>query len=305
MIGFSIPDEALYYTAIILIGLSTYLLTSSYFKDDSEFRAQEKLDKDSDKGNLQSYGFILKFSRPFFRRYFVPVVESMKSRKKIKEKYKRKIASAGMGEIIGPEDLYAFKLFLIIGFPLVFVSIREFLNSDWPLWYVVVSSLVGFFYPDFWLSGLIKKRQEEVTSNMPFAVDLLALSVEAGLDFIGAMVKVVEKARPSAITDEFTTVIKEIKIGASRAEALRNMAWRLQMSQVSSFCATLIAADSVGASIGPILKDLAKEMRQKKSALVEKKGATAPTKMLFPMIGLIVTAVVIILFGPIILSFME
>ncbi|MFZ8932267.1 MAG: type II secretion system F family protein, partial [Bacteriovoracaceae bacterium] len=121
-------------------------------------------------------------------------------------------------------------------------------------------------------------------------------------DFVAAISKVVEKAKPSALNDEFEILLKEIKVGASRAEALRNLAWRIDLIQISSFCATLIAADSVGANIGPILKNLAKEIRQKKSAEVEKAGATAATKILFPMLFLIVPAVFIVVAAPIALE---
>ena len=137
---------------------------------------------------------------------------------------------------------------------------------------------------------------------LPFSIDMLALSVEAGLDFMAAITKVVEKAKPGPLRDEFETLIKEIKIGATRAEALRNMAWRVDLINVSSFCATLIAADSVGASIGPILKNLSAEIRQKRSSDVEKAGATAATKILFPMLFLIVPAVFIIVMAPMIIG---
>ena len=165
-------------------------------------------------------------------------------------------------------------------------------------------AILGYIYPDIWIKGKTDARRKDVTMNMPFAVDMLALSVEAGLDFIAAMTKVVEKAKPSALNDEFTILLKEIKVGASRAEALRNMAWRIDLITMSSFCATLIAADSVGASIGPILKALSTEIRQKKSAEVEKAGATAATKILFPMMFLIVPAVFLIVAAPLVLQFL-
>ena len=128
---------------------------------------------------------------------------------------------------------------------------------------------------------------------------MLALSVEAGLDFVAAMQKVIEKAPPSALTEEFETMIKETKIGASRAEGLRQMSWRINELSVSSFCATLIAADAVGASIGPILKTLAVELRQKRSAAAEKAGAQAATKIIFPMIMFILPSVALIIAAPI------
>lgn len=292
----------LMWTAVISIGIAVFLVTSLIFLEEDEFKAQEKLEDGTDKNTLAKHGIILQYSRPFFRRYVTPVVSSMKNKKKIKERYKRKLTGAGLTNVLTPEDFFSFKLFLILGFPIVFLGIRTFLEETWPMSYIPIIAVVGFFYPDFWIKGKIEARQKEVMRNMPFSVDMLALSVEAGLDFIAAMTKVVEKARASALTEEFEILLKEIKIGATRAEALRNMAWRIDLIPISSFCATLIAADSVGTSIGPILKSLSEEIRQKRSSEVEKAGATAATKILFPMLFLIVPAVFIIVAAPIILE---
>jgi tight adherence protein C len=296
----------LMYASLFLTGLSIFLVTSLMFQEEDEYKAQEKLESGagSDKETLAQHGIVLRYSRPFFRRYVTPIVASFKNKKKIREKYKRNLASAGLTEILSPEDFFSFKLFLIVGFPIVFLGLRTFLEETWPLNYIFPISIFGFFYPDLWIKGKIQERQQEIIRNMPFAVDMLALSVEAGLDFIAAMSKVNEKAKPSALTKEFEILMKEIKIGASRAEALRNMAWRVDLIQISSFCATLIAADSVGASIGPILKALSVEIRQKRSSDVEKAGATAATKILFPMLFLIVPAVFIVVGAPLALEAM-
>lgn len=301
------PEETgstiLYYASILLIGLSVFLVTMMIFQEEDQYQAVEKLeDGSANKEQAVNHGIVLKYSRPFFRRYVVPLVSSMKRKKNIKEKYKRKLASAGLTDTLTPEEFFSFKLFLIIGFPIVFVGVRTFLEEDWPLKLIPIIALVGYFYPDIWIRGKIQARQKEIISNMPFAVDMLALSVEAGLDFMAAITKVVEKAKPSALREEFEILLKEIRIGASRAEALRNMAWRVNLINVSSFCATLIAADSVGASVGPILKALSAEIRQKRSSDIEKAGATAATKILFPMLFLIVPAVFIIVAAPIFLE---
>ncbi len=296
----------LMYAALTLTGLSIFLVTNLMFQEEDEYKAQEKLESGagSDKESLAQHGIVLRYSRPFFRRYVTPIVAGFKNKKKIRERYKRKLASAGLTEILSPEDFYSFKLFLIVGFPIVFLILRTFLEETWPLNYIFFISVIGYFYPDLWIRGKIQQRQQEIIRNMPFAVDMLALSVEAGLDFIAAMSKVNEKAKPSALTNEFSLLMKEIQIGASRAEALRNMAWRIDLIQISSFCATLIAADSVGASIGPILKALSVEIRQKRSSEVEKAGATAATKILFPMLFLIVPAVFIVVGAPLALEAM-
>lgn len=294
----------LYYASLILIGLAVFLIAKTIFQDEDTFQAQEKLDDNKQQDEIAKHGFVLRYSRPFFKRYFSPIVSGMKNKKSFKEKYRRPLAASGLTNILTPEDFFAFKLFLILGFPIIFIILKTFLETDWDLSLIPIIALVGFFYPDIWIRGKIEERQKQIVMSMPFCVDMLALSVEAGLDFVAAMAKVNEKAKANALTEEFENVIKEIRIGASRAEALRSLAWRVDLIQISSFCATLIAADSVGASIGPILKSLAVEIRQKKSAEVEKAGATAATKILFPMMFLIIPSVLLIVFAPIVLELM-
>lgn len=296
-------SDTIFWGAILMMGLASFIISRSVFQDEEEFQAGEKLE-DGKKDSAVNAGAILKYSRPFFKRYVSPIVSGMKNKKKIKEKYKRVLASAGLTQVLTPEDFYSFKLFLILGFPITFLGMREFMETDWPMEIIPLVGLFGFYYPDIWIRGAISKRQEEVLSGMPFCVDMLALSVEAGLDFVAAMTKVIEKAPPSALSQEFEILIKEIKVGASRAEALRNLAWRIDLIQVSSFTATLIAADSVGASVGPILKALGNEIRQKRSSDIEKQGATAATKILIPMIFFIVPAVLCIIMGPVAVDYL-
>ena len=292
----------IYWTSIALIGLASFIITRMYFQDEEMFKASENLDDKNIAEQAAAKDFVLKFSRPFFKRYVSPIVSTLKNRRNLRDKYKKPLANAGLTEILTPEDFFSFKLFLIIGFPIVFLVMRHFLEEDWPLGLIPVIAGIGFIYPDIWIKGKKDKRQTEIIMGLPFCVDMLALSVEAGLDFIAAMGKVVEKAKPGPLTEEFSSLIKEIKIGSSRAEALRNLAWRIDLIPVSSFSATLIAADSVGASIGPILKALSLEIRQKKSSDVEKKGATAATKILIPMIMFIVPSVFLIVMAPFLLE---
>ena len=293
-------SQRIFWASVFLIGIVCFIVANSFLAKEEEFKTTETIEEEKKSDvNYREYGFILSYSRPFFVRYFYPVVVGLRAKRKLRERYRRPLAKAGLMDILSPEEFFAFKLFLIFAFPLVFIGVREFLEEDWPLSLIPVLAALGFFYPDIWLKGLADKRQREVLQAMPFAVDMLALSVEAGLDFIAAIAKVVEKARPSALVDEFRTLLKEIKIGATRAEALRNMSWRVDLIPVSSFSATLIAADSVGANIAPILKNLSVEIRQKKSAEAEKQGATAATKILFPMLFLIVPAVFIVVAAPI------
>ncbi|MAX65608.1 MAG: hypothetical protein CME66_01600 [Halobacteriovoraceae bacterium] len=185
----------LMYASLFLFGLAVFLVARTVFQDEDRFKAQEKLeDAEQDEKQQVPNDIVLKYSRPFFKRYFTPVINGMKNKRKIREKYKRPLASSGMNKFLTPEDFFAFKLFLIIGFPIVYLGLRSFLEEDWPLMYTPLISIFGFFYPDLWIKGKIDQRRQNVIENMPFVVDMLALSVEAGLDFVAAMQKVIEKA---------------------------------------------------------------------------------------------------------------
>jgi tight adherence protein C len=301
---YTTESPLLFYASIILLGFSVFIIAKAVFSDEEKFKATETLDEADSSIKKSNLGFVFKYSKPFVKRYFSAAVNSMKNKQKIRTRYKRKIASAGLTSELTPEDFYAYKLFLILGFPIVFLAVRWFMEETWPLFLVPITSFVGYYYPEMWINGKIEERKKDILYGMPFIVDMLALSVEAGLDFMAAMVKVIEKAPKSALSDEFEIVVKEIKIGSSRAEALRNLSWRTDVLPIASFCATLIAADSVGASIGPILKTLSTEIRQKRSAEIEKAGATAATKILFPLMFFILPAVIMIVFAPFVTDMM-
>ena len=300
-----LQDKFLIWFAYTMMGIAVYLISKIIFIDESQFQAAEKLEEGVVKEDFSKLGVVLKYSRPFFKRYVSQIVAGMKNKKKIKEKYTRPLASAGLTEYLTAEDFYAFKLFLVLGFPVVFLIMRYLVEADWPLMIIPVISVLGYFYPDIWIRGKIRQRQDDIILALPFCVDMLALSVEAGLDFVAAMSRVIQRAKPSALTNEFTQLIKEISIGASRAEALRNMAWRANLIQISSFTATLIAADQVGADIAPILKALSVEVRQKRSTLAEIRGNKASSTMLIPMIFFIMPAALIAIAAPVVMNFLR
>lgn len=295
----------LFYASLALTGIAFFIIANTLLVDEEKYKTSEVLQEIETEGKPQNLGFVLRYSSPFFRRYITPLISSMKNKKKIRERYKQKLAAAGLTRILSTDDFFAFKLFLILGFPVVFLALRFFLEEDWSLALVPLISLVGYFYPDIWLKGKVEKREKEIISGMPFIVDMLALSVEAGLDFMAAISRVIQRAPIGPIVEEFEILIRETRIGSSRAEALRSLSWRINSLPISSFCATLIAADSVGADIGPILKNLSAEIRQKRSSEVEKAGAKAATKILFPMVFFILPAVLIIMGAPIVMEYMK
>jgi tight adherence protein C len=169
----------------------------------------------------------------------------------------------------------------------------------------LVAGGLGFYLlPTLWLSSKIRRRQAEIVKALPDALDLLTISVEAGLGFDAAMQKVAEKWE-NELSLAFNRVIQEIQMGKLRREALRDMADRMDVSDVSSFVAAIIQADQLGVSIAKVLRIQSEQMRIRRRQRAEEKAHQAPVKMLFPMVFLIFPALLIVLLGPAILTVMN
>jgi tight adherence protein C len=160
--------------------------------------------------------------------------------------------------------------------------------------------------PQMHCQAMKKSRELNVRKDMPFFIDLLALSVEAGLDFFGAIQKIVDKIadKDSVLAEEFKIVLKDIKIGSSKTEALKEMAARLDMTEITSFVAVLIDAEASGSSISQVLKDQSVQMRLERFLRAEKAGARASQLILLPLMIFILPAVFIMVFGPVALKMM-
>jgi tight adherence protein C len=161
-------------------------------------------------------------------------------------------------------------------------------------------ALLGFMLPTVWLGGRIRRRQDEIVKTLPDALDLLTISVEAGLPFDGAMQRVADKW-DNEVSKGFQRVLTELRVGKSRPEALRDMADRMEVPDVTQFIAALIQADTLGISIAKVLRIQSEQMRIKRRQRAEEKAQQAPIKMLIPMTFLIFPTILIVILGPAIL----
>ncbi len=157
--------------------------------------------------------------------------------------------------------------------------------------------VLGFFFPQLWLTSKIGKRQKEVRKALPDALDLLTICVEAGLGFDAAMAKVSEKWE-SELSLAFSRVIQEIQLGKIRREALRDMADRLGIPEMTSFVAAVIQSEQLGVSMAKVLRIQSDQMRVKRRQRAEEEAHKAPIKMLIPMAGLIFPSLMITLMTP-------
>lgn len=160
---------------------------------------------------------------------------------------------------------------------------------------------VALFYlqPMLWLRGALKKRHLSIMKSLPFVLDILTLSVEAGMDFISALQRNCSSRKMDPLNEELLRMTKEIQVGSSRKEALRNMADRCGQSDLKSVAYALIQADELGVSIGSILRIQSEQLRARRFDRAEKLANEAPTKMLGPLMLCIFPAVFIILLGPV------
>jgi tight adherence protein C len=174
-------------------------------------------------------------------------------------------------------------------------------STNWPLGRIMLLvggfTILGFYFPQMWLSSKIARRQKDVRRGMPDALDLLTICVEAGLGFDAAMAKVSEKWE-NEISLAFGRVIREIQLGKLRREAMRDMADRVGIPEMTSFVAAVIQSEQLGVSMAKVLRIQSDQMRIKRRQMAEEEAHKAPIKMLIPMAGLIFPSLMIVLLTP-------
>jgi tight adherence protein C len=158
-------------------------------------------------------------------------------------------------------------------------------------------ALFGYTLPEFWLGGRVRARQKAILLQIPDALDLLTISVRAGLGFDAALGKVVEKLQ-GPLTDEFRRALAEVRVGKARREALRDIIPRTEVVPLTNFIGAIIQAEQLGVSISKVLQVQSEQLRIERRQRAEEQAAKAPIKMLFPLVGCIFPSLFIVILGP-------
>ncbi|MDO9597435.1 MAG: type II secretion system F family protein [Azoarcus sp.] len=178
--------------------------------------------------------------------------------------------------------------------------------ADALYWQVsLFGTLFGWAYPAIWLRDSIQDRRRELLKALPFFLDIITLCVEAGLNFQGALHQSVLKGPKGVMRDELQRVLRDVRAGKPRAEALRTLAQRVSETPVTSFVAAVIQAERLGMNLGPVLRAQADQQRVDRFLRAEKLAMEAPVKMLAPLIAFIFPCTFIVLFFPIVVKFMD
>lgn len=212
------------------------------------------------------------------------------------------LRKAGFGDSVTANHVFPLKLITAIATPFVLRLVIESVN--WPPLFLA-TMVGGFLLPDKLINDIKKARWRDILRTMPGAVDVLSLSVEAGLDFQVAMQRFVERGTPGALRDEFSTILNDMRLGKTRAEAIRDFGRRVTLPDVGSFVSVLVQADQLGVPIGEVLRSQAAVMRVQRFQRAEQEGARASQKLLVPLVFFIFPAVLIVILGPVALHFIS
>jgi tight adherence protein C len=218
------------------------------------------------------------------------------------EKVAQKLVHAGNPPNLNVDKILVMKLGGLVSV-IFWVPVLLMLQFEGMLLFVGVIVLwgVSFMYPDVLLNRKIEEREKEISRKLPDILDLLVISVEAGLGFEQALDRTCT-AVPGALSDEFRRMLHEIRIGSSRADALRAMADRSNVTELRGFILAMLQADTFGVSISRLLRSQADEMRIKRRLMAQEKAQKAPVKMLFPLVFCIFPSIFVVILGPAMIS---
>jgi len=304
---------------VILIGLAVFVLMAVILVIVG-FRSPEA--NDPLRSRLAEFGSRekpvtlqeIEMSQPFSQRVLLPIIRQvgqLASRftpEAALQDVQHKLDLAGNPGNIGPREFTAAQIVaavVIAGLLLLVFTVAPVAEGEVRPWgrNLALTALffgLGYYFPRLWLSSKISRRQDEVTKALPDCLDLLTICVEAGLGFDAAMGKVNEKW-DNELAAAFGRVLQEVRLGKLRREALRSMASRMDVSDVTSFVAAVLQAEQLGVSMGKILRIQSDQMRVRRRQRAEQKAHQAPIKMLFPMALFIFPTIWLVLLGPAVL----
>lgn len=274
---------------------------------------QERLEDFTNKGEVVDLRK-LELSQPFRERIIYPIARKFGELAiKFTPQYaltsvSRRLELAGSSAKLDPTMILSIQFIAAIAFggivALVFTLGPSKVGLGKLLLFIVLFAALGFYFPQLWLTSQINRRQKNIRKAMPDALDLLTICVEAGLGFDAAMAKVSEKWE-NELALAFARVNAEIQLGKIRREALRDMADRIGIAEMTSFVAAVIQSEQLGVSLAKVLRIQSDQMRIKRRQLAEEEAHKAPIKMLIPMGLLIFPSLMVVLMTPAALKLMH
>lgn len=194
-----------------------------------------------------------------------------------------RLRQAGVDFMLGPEQFFAGKLVAaLVAASLAYLLMFSMGNSVWLA--VIVASVGGFYYPELWLKEATIERNKRIFRDLPFYLDVIILAVESGTNFTGGLTQAVQKAPEGPLRFEFGRVLRDIRAGKSRAEALRELTQRATSDGIKNVVSSIIQAEKTGSSLGKVLRAQSENLRMVRFLKAEKLAMEAPVKLLGPLV---------------------
>ena len=295
---------------VVVIGGATMLiiagLRATRSKDESD-PLMARLEEATQRGDVISSLEQIEMQQPFSQRVIVPLLQRIGEMstsitpQKVLQDTTTKLEIAGNPGRIDASTFLASRFVVAVVFGGLLFMVSLLAPVKWPLGQtflvVTIFTVLGFFFPQLWLQTRINARQKDVRKAMPDALDLLTICVEAGLGFEAAMSKVSEKWE-NELSLALLRAIREIQLGKSRRDAMRDMADRIGIPEMTSFVASIIQSEILGVSLAKVLRIQSDQMRVKRRQRAEEQAHQAPVKMVIPLVFLIFPSIFIILLTP-------
>lgn len=248
-------------------------------------------------------------NQPLFVRVIRPILDDITkiilkvTPKEIISSFEKKVITAGNPFNLSIKDWINLQVMIILGLPVVTAFAGTYMGIDIRtiIFISIIEMCLGMLFPNMLLNRKIKERQKSISNSLPDVLDLLTVSVEAGLGFDGALSKVIDKM-PGPIAIEFDNVLNEMKVGKQKRDALKDMAERVNIQDLTTFVGSIIQADQLGVSIGNVLRLQSEQMREKRRQRAKEKAMKAPVKMLIPMVMFIFPTIFSVLIGPVVIK---
>ncbi|MCL6471885.1 MAG: type II secretion system F family protein [Firmicutes bacterium] len=303
-------SDSMLLLSLISLFMSAFLLSMS-----TSMAASNRMHIKKSLKKLDIYGEVStiqdELSEPFLNRVILPLAKVFThvGRKLTPAGYldaiRSRLVVAGLSKDFDADRFLSYKGFSLIGgstLAVLFIVVAGQSAAQAVLGAIFAGGC--FFLPDLWLSRKIAARQKAIRLALPDTLDLLTISVEAGLGFDAALHKVVNNTI-GPLSEEFYRLLQEIQLGTARDEAFRNFGERTQVDELGSFILAMLQAEVFGISIGKVLRVQAKELRIKRRQRAEEMAQKAPVKILFPLITCIFPAVLVVIMGPAIIQIYE
>lgn len=291
---------ALLVSGLIFIIIVIMVLVVSNLLAEKRETIEKRLIRYSGEGKKISI-YDAQMEESFFRRVVVPIFLQISERvasltpQVWKDQLDKRLFQAGVK--MTAEQFIMVQIILMVGFPLLMIFLCLNAGLMKAIFIGIITMLIGLIIPEYYLRGRIRERALTLQENLPDLLDLLTVSVEAGLGFDAALSRVVERSE-GLLALEFKRLLQDIRMGKPRLDAFRDLSKRSLSSDLTTFCSAIVQADQLGVGIGKVLRIQSEQMRTKRRQRAEEAAMKAPIKMLFPMILLIFPALFIILLGP-------